>query len=389
MYLMIIGLIRTLKDLWGYLNRRAMWLFGFGLGLALVVNLLTWRRDRQRLERIKAGKKPRQALAADPLVSILVPAWNEAHNIVAFIQSGRNLRYPNVQLVLCAGGEDGTLDLARHYDNETTVVLEQFPGDGKQGALRRCLRQATGEILFLTDADCLLDDRCFEGTLGPIINDGQPAATGAWRPLDQQLGKPFVQYQWAHHRYREVMLPDLAPTLDGRNAALTRQALLETGGFAANAPIGTDYVLSRQLTNLGYRIAFVRQSLIQTVYPETPTQYWQQQSRWFRNWLLLRRQWGEEIPMIDLVRATIPALFLLSVPALGRLVGPLLWAVWGAIFCHLALSTQRFAAILWLSEGKKPQVSRALSFVVYLPVGWVATLRGLLDTVRSTRSSAW
>jgi cellulose synthase/poly-beta-1,6-N-acetylglucosamine synthase-like glycosyltransferase len=140
---------------------------------------------------------------------------------------------------------------------------------------------------------------------------------------------------------------------------------------------------------LGYRITFVRQSLVQTIYPETPIQYWQQQSRWFRNWLLLRRQWGERTPTIDLLRATAPALFLLSVPALGWLVGPFLWAVWGVMFCHLALSTQRFAAILWLSSGKRPPVVQSLSFIACMPVGWIATLRGLLDVIRPSRARTW
>src|SRR5687768_5466499 len=89
------------------------------------------------------------------VVSILVAAWNEAEHIDDLIASCLRWAYPRKELVLCAGGADDTLRRARRWEGAGVRVLEQLPGEGKQGALERCLREATGEIIVLTDADCV------------------------------------------------------------------------------------------------------------------------------------------------------------------------------------------------------------------------------------------
>ncbi|HUW13260.1 MAG TPA: glycosyltransferase, partial [Anaerolineae bacterium] len=128
-----------------------------------------------------------------------MPAWNEAANIGPCIESVLGLRYPHVELVVCAGGDDGTLSSARRYANSAVMVLEQYPGEGKQRALQRCFEQCSGDIIFLTDADCLLDDDSFERVVAPVASGTEEVATGSWRPLDTQLRNPFVLYQWTHN----------------------------------------------------------------------------------------------------------------------------------------------------------------------------------------------
>ncbi|NJK33015.1 MAG: glycosyltransferase [Deltaproteobacteria bacterium] len=87
---------------------------------------------------------------------MLVAAWHEADHIGAHIAAFQALRYPNKELILCAGGADGTCAIAQGCANESIHILEQMPGEGKQRALRRCYAAASGELIYLTDADCLL-----------------------------------------------------------------------------------------------------------------------------------------------------------------------------------------------------------------------------------------
>ena len=127
-----------------------------------------------------------------PPVSILVAAWNEAARIDGHIESFRALRYPRKELVLCAGGDDGTYERACRHAGPAVIVLRQEPGEGKQRALARAFAETRGEIIFLTDADCLLTDEAFERTLRPVAIGEEQAATGGLRPLDGQLGDSFV-----------------------------------------------------------------------------------------------------------------------------------------------------------------------------------------------------
>lgn len=63
----------------------------------------------------------------------------------------RALRWPDLQVFVAAGGDDGTLAEARRYADKRITVMEQHPGQGKQGALRVLLPHARGEIIYLLD----------------------------------------------------------------------------------------------------------------------------------------------------------------------------------------------------------------------------------------------
>jgi hypothetical protein len=244
-------------------------------------------------------------------------------------------------------------------------------------------------VLYLTDADCIVDDDTFERVVGPIIA-GEAAATGAWRPLDCQVDDPFVQHQWAHHIYRELWMPTSAPTLDGRNAAVARWALDDVGAFNLDAPIGTDFVLSKQLTVGGYEIRFVPASHVQTEYPDTPRAYWKQQSRWFRNPVILGWQWGERSLATGVLSAGIKAVLLLAMPAAILITqGRMLSALWLSAVFYLWLSVSRTMHVFTKVQSQSFSVLAHIRLLLYLPIGWIAMAIGLKDLLLSKRRMEW
>lgn len=384
-----MGTWTLVKGACKFCERRAGWFLVGGLALALAWNGRQWLRDRRRLRQLKARAPEESSLGKTPLVSILLPAWNEGHNLGACIEAILALRYPEIELVVCAGGQDATLAIGRAYGDQGIIVLEQHAGEGKQRALRRCFERSTGEAIFLTDADCLLDDASFQATLTPVVAGGEAAATGSWRPLDRQAAHPLVQFQWADHLYREIWMPGYAPTLDGRNAAVRRAALEAVAAFDVDAPIGTDYVLSRQLAAAGYRIRFVQGSRVQTEYPGTVQAYFQQRSRWLRTPVLAGWRWGDRAQLQTQLRGGLVAGFLLGVPAVGGLGSRALWALWLAVACHLWLAAARVARLMELAVGW-PLAARRYAFLpAYLVIGWSATVRGLADTLIPRRRWRW
>jgi len=66
---------------------------------------------------------------------------------------------------LAPWGEDGTFKLASRHVGPQVKVLRQAPGEGKQRALARAFDETRGEVIFFTDADCLLADETFERTI--------------------------------------------------------------------------------------------------------------------------------------------------------------------------------------------------------------------------------
>ncbi|HLJ58077.1 MAG TPA: glycosyltransferase family 2 protein, partial [Chthonomonadaceae bacterium] len=86
------------------------------------------------------------------MISILVPAYNEAARIGETVDALRQLDLGDDTeiIVIDDGSTDGTSAVAD--DAGATVVLRQ-PNGGKGAALRAGLAIASGEILLLIDAD--------------------------------------------------------------------------------------------------------------------------------------------------------------------------------------------------------------------------------------------
>jgi cellulose synthase/poly-beta-1,6-N-acetylglucosamine synthase-like glycosyltransferase len=325
-------------------NRHAGKLLLLGLVGVAVHNWRQWQRDKAQLARQKEPDPlPPFDTGADlPLVSVLVAAWNEAEGIAAHVESFLRLRYPRRELVLCAGGEDGTYDLAASYAADGAIVLRQEPGEGKQRALRRCLGRATGEIIFLTDADCLLDDDAFERTLAPIIHEGEAVATGTSRPLPGQYANPFVLHQWFTQAGGTVRQGAYVDGILGRNAALRRDALEAAGGFDAEVRTGTDYYMAKQLLRQGYRIRHVPDSAVETPFPETLAQYRRQHTRWLRNVVVHGLRFGD---YDEVLRCMIPSLLgglMLAGPVVALFLGPVALVGWLLLFLHALLSRVRY-----------------------------------------------
>jgi cellulose synthase/poly-beta-1,6-N-acetylglucosamine synthase-like glycosyltransferase len=379
-----------LTSAYAFLNARAGWILTGGLVGVAGLNIWLWVRDRRRLRQMAPERDEEIDLRDAPRVSFLIPAWNEGSSLRACLQSILDLRYPRKEILVCAGGDDNTLQLAREYDKVGVIVLEQTRGEGKQGALRRCFARSSGEIIFLTDADCVLDDESFERTLAPVVSGQEQATGGSWRPLDRQINQPFVQHQWAFHLYREVTLPDHTPTLDGRNAAVRREVLEEVGAFEVQAPIGTDYVLSQQLTRAGYPIRFVRHSRVQTAYPQTISAYLNQISRWLRNPLVVGRLSDEGNLAWTHLRAEIIASGMLGVPLVAALGSHLIWSIWLLAATHLYLGQVRVMNIAQARVGVELTITRRLLHLfAYMLLGWIAQTRALAESLLPARRNIW
>lgn len=351
----------------------------FALFLFAAYHVRAWRRS-------SPSPPPEQPGQADlltpspPQVSVLVPAWNAAPDLAAFVRSYHRLRYPNKELILCAGGADGSyaaaLELAApKLEGENVRVLEQHPGEGKQGGLAKCFAASTGSVIYLTDIDCLLDDESLTRVLSPILTGREHVVTGSSKPNAQQRTVGAVLVHWALVRKAEGVKGRYVGGILGRNCAVTREALEAVGGFSFAAPTGTDYRLAQELIGRGYRIWLEPKSEIQTAYAWPLSQYIRKRGRWVRNVLLFAerpRQRAEfynalsvallpAVMLAALLLSLVAALFLpLSVALLPAFI-VLVLLLHGALNrlryvretlgeTHLSVTTVRGAFVNWLGQ---------------------------------------
>ena len=118
--------------------------------------VILWRlRDSASLDAY-----PAQLPADAPLLSVVLPARNEAHNIEACLRSILLTAYPNIEVIVVDDhSHDGTGDIARRIaatDARVQVINNPDLPDGwfgKQWACHNGARAATGAVLCFTDAD--------------------------------------------------------------------------------------------------------------------------------------------------------------------------------------------------------------------------------------------
>jgi cellulose synthase/poly-beta-1,6-N-acetylglucosamine synthase-like glycosyltransferase len=259
-------------------------------------------RAWQRLRPLEYKSEALPSVKTSPHISFLVPAWNAAGDIESFVTAFKTLTYPNKELILCAGGDDKSLEKARALAAHSVVVLEQQRGMGKQKALQRCYEASRGELIYLTDIDCRVDDQSFNRVTAPVLAGREQIVTGSSKPAFEQQRIGAVLIHWALVRKAEGVTGSYVTGLLGRNCVVTREALESVGGFSFAAPTGTDYRLAQELRARGYKIWREPESEISTEYAWPLKSYIRKRARWVRNVLLFgRKQRGEFFNALSVV----------------------------------------------------------------------------------------
>lgn len=130
------------------------------VGLAVQYALVVGNYRKSWL-RLPAWDLPAESAFSTP-ISVIVPARNEAPNLVACLSAIANQSCP-AQLyeviVVDDGSTDGTFQLARDFaQKHPHFKVLQLDGESgsKKKAIERGIGEASGELIVCTDADCLV-----------------------------------------------------------------------------------------------------------------------------------------------------------------------------------------------------------------------------------------
>ena len=130
----------------------------------------------------------------NPLISIVVPVYNEARTVAAVIQRliAIDLPAPREILVVNDGSTDGTRDVLDQVIQRPELrIIHAEKNGGKGSAIRIGFGQATGTIVAIQDADLELDPAQLADLVKPIL-DGRTRVVYGSRFLAGRPDAPWL-----------------------------------------------------------------------------------------------------------------------------------------------------------------------------------------------------
>ncbi|HWH08561.1 MAG TPA: glycosyltransferase [Candidatus Thermoplasmatota archaeon] len=230
------------------------------LALLLLVELATplYFLAMRAAARRSAPRSIRVGPKAD--VTIVVATYNEEATIERRLADLRRHWRPGVNvLVVDSGSTDATrrkVRAAQAADPAFPLVLVEEPERrGKVAALRTALRLASGQLVCLTDADCLWGAGALEAAVARFNDPRVGAVTGVQRLLPGEGVAHGAEA--AYGRFYETLrlgesALDSTPVFRGE-LAVYRRRLLERVGIGDEAPLADDSELAAKVRRLGYR----------------------------------------------------------------------------------------------------------------------------------------
>ena len=102
-------------------------------------------------------------------VSVIIPAYNEKNTIEEIIRRVHKTNLVDEIVVVDDGSQDGTRELLTELDGTGAIrVVLHDRNQGKGAAVMTGVRQSTGDVLIIQDADLEYDPRDYPALLRPI-----------------------------------------------------------------------------------------------------------------------------------------------------------------------------------------------------------------------------
>jgi cellulose synthase/poly-beta-1,6-N-acetylglucosamine synthase-like glycosyltransferase len=207
-------------------------------------------------------------IAPLPRASVIVAVYNAQPTLRECIESLLRLDYPRSHLeLLCVdnASTDATSSILASYGGSLRTLREARRGPA--AARNTGLRHAGGEVVALTDADCVVDGAWLRHLVAPLRDPSVGVVGGRILSRGRTPIERFGERIHDHDRALNETMPPYAITM---NWAARRDVLTTVGGFNEELLRCSDVDLSYRIVQAGYRLVYEPQAIIYHRNERTP-----------------------------------------------------------------------------------------------------------------------
>ncbi len=257
------------------------------IGIMAVMAFIARYRDRHADAAVLRVRGYIQPSPGDlPLVSIIVPAYNEQVNAVRTVRSLLQQDYAQLRVVFV---DDGSTDetyktVAAAFEGESRVQVFTKINGGKASALNFGIAHASGDYVVCVDADTQLHTdavsqlmrRMMSGvSIGAVAGNVKVGNDNSiltkWQSIEYTTSQNFDRLAFG--------LINAITVVPGAIGAFQREAIEKAGGFTTDT-LAEDCDLTIRILRQGYRVVNCSEAVAVTEAPETLKQFMKQRFRW-------------------------------------------------------------------------------------------------------------
>jgi cellulose synthase/poly-beta-1,6-N-acetylglucosamine synthase-like glycosyltransferase len=359
--------------------------------------------------RLKPKRSPYPAY--EPMVTLLIAAYNEEAVIAQKIENSLSLNYPREKLqILIAddGSSDATVAIVRSYAERGVELSQHSQRQGKMGNISSAMKDAKGEIVVMSDANNIYGLNTIQALVAPF-QDASVGATGGSKKIlqgDGTLGASEGLY-WKYESWIKKQETHL-----GCTTSATGEALAIRRDLFVQPPVGIindDFYMMMSIIRRGYRMIYVPEVESFERVSLTAADEVERRTRIVAGRYQAIAMMGKLLPFDQplviwqvfshkFIRPLVPfammavflsnALLVIWPPTPGNSAFLHLAAPWNLIFMGLQLAFYLLAALGSLLPPKT-KIARLLYLPTFLVNSNFAALYGLFRYLRGGQSTFW
>ncbi len=200
-----------------------------------------------------------------PLISIIIPNRNGEATIGLCLEAAFRSDYEPFEVIV----------VDDHSEDRSVEVIERFPcrlvrlerHSGASAARNAGATKSRGQILFFTDADCILQADALAVAAAAISRHGAGVIVGGTYTREPYDTDFFSRFQSAFVSYFETKHGEAADYAAGHALVIADKTFRDSGGFTAGfLPVAEDVEFSHRLRRAGHRIVVEPRLRVQHVF---------------------------------------------------------------------------------------------------------------------------